>query len=66
MSTQATLIVIALALLAFLCFAVYFIFKTLQFVVQAIKLYKDMISRQDMMIRQLVDIKDAVKSEGSS
>ena len=66
MSAQATLIVIALALLAFLGFAVYFIFKALQFVVQAINLYKDMISRQDMMIRQLADIKDAVKSEGLS
>ena len=66
MSAQATLVIIALVLLAFLGFAVYFIFKALQFVVQAIKLYKDMISRQDMMIRLLTDIKDSLRSERSS
>jgi predicted MPP superfamily phosphohydrolase len=63
MSAQATVIIIGLVLLAFLGFGAYFIFKALQFVVQAVKLYKDMISRQDMMIRQLSDIHDAVKSK---
>jgi hypothetical protein len=47
-----------LVLTGFIFFMIYFIFKSLQFVVQAINLYKDMISRQDMMIKQLEYIKN--------
>jgi hypothetical protein len=38
-------------------YMVYFVFKIHQFVIQAINLYKDMVNRQDMMIRLLQDIR---------
>jgi len=50
---EGILIVILLILLGFIGFCVYFIFKILQFVIQAINLYKDMIVRIDMIIKSL-------------
>ena len=56
MDTQAVITVIVLVLLGFLSFCIYFIFKILQFVIQAINLYKDMVTRQDVMIKLLKGI----------
>ena len=50
---EGILIVILLISLGFIGFCVYFIFKILQFVIQAINLYKDMIVRIDMIIKSL-------------
>jgi hypothetical protein len=55
-------VLVLLALVAFIGFAIYFFFKMLQFVIQAIDLYKDMRTRQDMMIKLLKDINPNQKS----
>ena len=44
---------LAVAFLAFLGFSVYFIFKQIQFVIQAIDLYKAMVTRLDKVIELL-------------
>ena len=59
-------ILIALAILGVLVFAltifiIYFIFKILQFVIQAINLYKKMVIREDAMIKLLLDVRDNTK-----
>ena len=46
-----------LAFLAFVGFVIYFIFKQLEFVIRAIKLYLRMISRLDMIIKLLAEIR---------
>jgi len=53
MDMQTVITLIVIILLGFVGFCIYFIFKILQFVIQAINLYKDMITRQDMIIRLL-------------
>jgi hypothetical protein len=58
MGIQNGMIMLILILLGFIGFVVYFIFKNLQFVIQAINLYKDMVTRQDTMIKLLKDIRD--------
>lgn len=55
---QGFLTVFVLVVLAFVGFVIYFIFKQIQFFIQAINLYKKMVERQDMMIKLLSDIKD--------
>ena len=45
--------IIILISLAFVAFSVFFIFKQLQFVMQAVNLYKDMIVRLDKIIELL-------------
>ena len=50
---EGILIVILLISLGFIGFCVYFIFKILQFVIQAINLYKDMVVRIDVIIKLL-------------
>ncbi len=42
-------------------FFIYFIFKSLQFVVLATNLYKKMVNRQDAMLKLLLDIRDNTK-----
>ena len=65
MNTQAVITLIVLVLLGFIGFCIYFIFKILQFVIQATNLYKDMVTRQDVMIKLLKDIRDKGKSNGA-
>ena len=55
---QGFLMILALVFLGFIFFCIYFIFKQMQFVIQAINLYKDMVLRQDAMIKILKDIRD--------
>lgn len=45
--------ILGLLFLAFVGFMIYFIFKALQFVIQAVDLYKDMIRRLDKIIELL-------------
>jgi hypothetical protein len=45
-------------LLGFIFFCIYYFFKQMQFVIQAINLYKDMVVRQDAMLKILKDIRD--------
>lgn len=52
--------------LVFVGFVVYFIFKQLQFVIQAINLYKKMVERQDMIIKLLSDISKTKSNVGSN
>lgn len=49
--------IIFLVLLGVGGFIIYFVFKQVQFVIQAVNLYKDMIRRQDVMIKLLKDIR---------
>lgn len=65
MDAEAILVVIILVTLGFLGFCVYFIFKNLEFVIRAINLYEKMISREDMMIKLLMDIRDNTKTVSS-
>lgn len=58
---EAILKVSIFLLLPFIAFAIYFFFKCLQFVVQAISLHKKMVIRQDATIKLLVDIRDNTK-----
>ena len=44
------LTLIAFVFLAFVGFVIYFIFKQMQFVIQAVDLYKDMVTRLDKII----------------
>lgn len=51
----------AIVFVASIIFIIYFYFKVLQFVIQAINLYKKMVIRQDAMIHLLLDIRDNTK-----
>lgn len=55
---QGFLTVFVLIVLAFVGFVIYFIFKQIQFFIQAINLYKKMVERQDMTIKLLSDMRD--------
>jgi len=61
MEGQGTLVVFGLIFISFVIFVIYFIFKILQFVIQAINLYKKILNRQDAMLRILLDIRDNTK-----
>jgi len=52
-----------LIFLAFGGFVIYLMFKAIQFTVQAVNLYKEMIARQDTMIKLLKDLRDVAGSE---
>jgi hypothetical protein len=43
-------------------FVVYFLFKALGFVINATRLYRKMIDRQDSIIKLLIDIRDNSKT----
>ena len=49
-------IALSLGFVAFVAFCIFFFFKLLEFVIRAINLYEQMISRQDVMIKLLKDI----------
>ena len=49
---------VIIGLLCFIVFIIYFIFKILQFIIQATNLYKDMVTRQDLMIKLLKDLRE--------
>ena len=53
------------AFLLFVGFSIYFIFKILQFVIQATNLYKDIIQREDTIIKLLKDIRDGQETTDS-
>ena len=46
----------------FILFGIYFVFKQVQFVLQAIDLYKKILNRQDTIIKILIDIRDNKKT----
>jgi hypothetical protein len=43
--------------IAFTCFFIYVLIKSLEFVIQAVNLYRTMIARQEAIIKHLIDIK---------
>lgn len=53
-----------LVFLGFVGFAIYLMFKSIQFITQAINLYKEMIARQDVMVKLLKDIRDRAGTDG--
>jgi hypothetical protein len=55
------LTILVLIFLAFACFVIYFIFKQMEFVLTATNLYRKMVTRQDAMIKLLIDIRDGTK-----
>ncbi len=59
---QEILVVVVLGVLAFIGFCIYFIFKILEFVIRAINLYEKIITREDVIIQLLIDIRDSNKS----
>ncbi len=62
MDVQSFAVFFGLLFAGFIFFCIYFIFKILQFVIQAIDLYKDMVVRQDMTIKLLKDIRDSTEN----
>ena len=56
------LTLLGLLSLGFVLFCVYFIFKSLEFVVRAIDLYQKMIAGNEEMTRLLLDIRDGTKA----
>jgi hypothetical protein len=54
---------IVLLIVAIIVFSIYFSFKSIQFIIKAINLYKDMISRQDIMIKLLDNISKCCSSQ---
>ena len=62
---EGALVVLGIIIFAFIIFAVYFIFKILQFVIMAINLYKKMVNRQDATLKLLLDIRDNTKKYDS-
>ena len=58
MNVEGIITILVLLFLGFVGFCIYFIFKMLQFVIQAINLYKDMVIRQNTTIKLLKDIRD--------
>jgi len=58
---QGFLSFLPIVFLAFVGFMIYFVFKILGFVINATRLYRRMIARQDMMIKLLLDIRDNTK-----
>ena len=63
MDAQAIIAIFGLMVLGFMVFVIYFILKILQFVIQATNLYKKMVTRQDMMIKLLKDIRGGEPTE---
>ena len=58
MNLQTLIVIVVLGFLVFVGFVIYFIFKQIQFFIQATNLYKKMVTRQDMMIKLLTDIRE--------
>jgi len=56
------IVLIVLLLLAIAIFFIYFVFKQIQFVLEALNLYKDIRNREDMIIKLLKDILDKIPS----
>jgi hypothetical protein len=56
------LIFITLVSIGVVVFIVYFLFKALGFVINATRLYRRMIDRQDAIIKILIDIRDNSKT----
>ncbi|HOW55692.1 MAG TPA: zinc ribbon domain-containing protein [Syntrophorhabdaceae bacterium] len=54
-------IFVVLPFLGFIGFFIYFVFKILQFVIQAINLYKKILNREDAILKVLIDIRDNTK-----
>jgi len=59
---EGFLVILAIVVIGFILFCIYFIFKLLQFVIVAVNLYKKMVKRQDAIIKILLDIRDKTKS----
>lgn len=53
---EGFIVLILLVFLGFLGFSVFFIFKQLQFVLQAVNLYKEMIQKQEESLKILKEI----------
>ena len=54
--------ILSVIIFAIVAFVIYYIFKNLQFVLQAVNLYKKIIKRQDSIISLLLDIRDNTKN----
>ena len=53
--------IVFIVFISFILFVIYFNFKIIQFVIQAVNLYKKMIVRQDATLNLLMDIRDNTK-----
>ena len=63
---QDIVILVVLVLLGLFVFYIYFCIKVLGFYLNATRLYREMIRRQDATMRLLVDIRDNTKKEDIS
>lgn len=59
---QGFLSTVAVVTVAIVLFLIYFFFKMLGFFINATRLYRRMINRQDAMLRLLLDIRDNTKT----
>jgi hypothetical protein len=59
---QSFFLLLLFALVGLFLFSVYFVFKQLGFFINATRLYRRMIRRQDAIIKLLLDIRDNTKS----
>jgi len=58
---EAVIAIVGIVLIAVILFIFYFIAKIMQFVIQAVNLYKKIINREDTIIKLLLDIRDSTK-----
>jgi len=58
---QSGVEILVLLLIGIVIFVIYFTGKVLGFVINATRLYRRMIARQDAIIRLLLDIRDSTK-----
>ena len=63
---ESFLTIVVIVVISFIIFVIYFNFKIIQFVIQAVNLYKKMIVRQDATINLLMDIRDNTKKFDNS
>lgn len=59
---QSFAVLIVLFILACGAFSIYFVFKQVQFIIQAVNLYKRILNREDAIIKLLIDIRDNTKT----
>jgi predicted RNA-binding Zn-ribbon protein involved in translation (DUF1610 family) len=59
---QGFILLLLLVLVGLFLFAIYFVFKVLDFFVNATRLYRRMVRRQDATIKLLLDIRDNTKA----
>ena len=56
------LVVFGVVTIGFIIFIIYFVFKVIEFVLVAVRLYRKMVRQQEAIVRLLLDIRDNIKN----